>query len=152
MKRLAICVVAALCVSACAAPKHGQNTLTSVELSSAQAGEVLAVRAIESPYSETLIDDGAGARFGGFAGLFIGSFFGEGSGRAVGALIGLGVGALTGAIIENETERVEKAEYLIRLESGEEVVVLAKGAPQHDVGAPVRIIDRGGIYSIVIEA
>ncbi|MEM7671611.1 MAG: hypothetical protein AAF317_21235, partial [Pseudomonadota bacterium] len=141
MNKVVVCCVAAVFLAACSAPRHSEKTLTAIELSSAQAGEVLAVRAIESPYSETLIDDGAGARFGGFAGLFIGSFFGEGSGRAAGALIGLGVGALTGAIIENETKRVESAEYLIRLDSGEEVVVVAKGAPQHVVGAPVRIID-----------
>lgn len=145
-------VVLAMCLGACAAPKHSARTATAVELSSAKDGRVLSVRAIQSPYSETLIDDGAGARFGGYAGLFIGSFIGQGSGRALGALIGLGVGALTGAIIENESKRVTNSEYLIQLDNGEEIVIVVAGAPQHDVGSNVRVIDRGHGFSRVIAA
>ncbi|MEM0922773.1 MAG: hypothetical protein AAGF44_11850 [Pseudomonadota bacterium] len=125
------------------------------EISTAETGQILALRPVDLSGSETLADDGAGARFGGYAGLVIGSFIGQGSGRALGALIGLGTGALLGAVIENEVERDGVTEYLIRLtdgpRAGEEIVILTD-RPGPEPGETVRVIDRSPNYSLLLPA
>ena len=152
MLRLAIAVLAlGLLTSACSRAPDAQRP-GPIELSTAQTAMVLAVRQVDLAGSDTLLDDGAGARFGGYAGLVIGSFIGEGSGRALGALIGLGTGALIGAVIENEVERDSSSEYLLRLETGEEIVVLTRGVPEAAVGDTVRVVNRRHGYSFVVPA
>lgn len=141
-----------LALGACSHAPDRHERPGPIELAQAETGEVLAVRAVDLGGSDTLIDDGAGARIGGYAGLVIGSFIGEGSGRALGALIGLGTGALAGALFENELERKSATEYLIRLQSGEEIVVLTRGSAQAAPGQSVRVINRGHGYSVVIPA
>lgn len=152
MKRLpTAAAIALLTLGACGpAPSERVSDPTPLQIAEAQPGVVLAARQISNPGSGTLADDGAGARFGGYAGLVIGSFIGEGSGRALGALIGLGAGALVGAVVENEVERETQTEYLIRLETGEEIVALTRGPQLHGVGESVRVVANGHGYATVI--
>ncbi|MEM9736394.1 MAG: glycine zipper domain-containing protein, partial [Pseudomonadota bacterium] len=126
MTRALIALVLMAGMAACAPTPHVPPP-NAIELAEAERGVVISVSQVDSELSNTLADDGTGARIGGYAGLIIGSFFGQSEGRAVGALIGLGVGALTGAIIENEAERVTNTEYLIQLDTGEQIFALTPG-------------------------
>ncbi|MEL6479455.1 MAG: glycine zipper domain-containing protein [Pseudomonadota bacterium] len=159
IRQIAVALLLTSSLAACASGTSSHSTANQpgpIELASAERGEVLAVRRVDLGSSDTLVDDGAGARFGGYAGLVIGSFIGEGSGRALGALIGLGTGALIGAVLENEIERESATEYLIRLtagdRAGEEVVVLAEAPPTVAIGQSVRIVRRGGGFALVVPA
>lgn len=149
---IAVGLMPLIALGACAPHRNQPTPPSPIVLAQAKPGVVLAAAERLNEGSETLADDGTGAIYGGWTGLVIGSFFGQGTGRALGALIGLGAGALVGAITENEFERRRVTEYLIRLDSGEEILVITRGAPAHEEGDQIRVFDNAHGYSVVFPA
>ncbi|MEO0819611.1 MAG: hypothetical protein AAF074_04200 [Pseudomonadota bacterium] len=147
-------IALALLLAACAEPRTRVSAVSTLE-----AGTIVRIEPVAFGDDQSLADDGAGVFAGATTGLVIGSAIGSSIGNnhyhhghccyggngLAGALIGLAAGALIGAIIDNSVDGREGVQYFVALDSGEEIVVLAVGAPEFTAGARVLVaVDDAG--------
>ena len=83
-------------------------------------------------------DDGSGTLVGTYTGTILGSLFGGGKGNILSTLIG----GLTGAYAGNKLDKANAQELFIKLDNGQNIVVIAKGVNIH-IGDKVRLIMNG---------
>jgi len=108
------------------------NGATYQQIKIYEIGEVVAIRDVR------ITDDGAGTFIGALVGSVLGSMIGGGRGSALATL----AGGLGGAYVGNETHKANAQELSVKLESGEYIVVIAKGE-NFLVGDKVKIIKEG---------
>jgi outer membrane lipoprotein SlyB len=97
-----------------------------------EIGEIVAVRNVR------ISDDGTGTFVGALVGTVLGSLTGGGRGNALATLIG----GLGGAYVGGKANKANAQELSVKLDNGEDIVVIAKGQ-SFLVGDKVKIIKEG---------
>jgi outer membrane lipoprotein SlyB len=83
-------------------------------------------------------DNGSGVMIGAMSGTVLGSLMGNGKGNILSTLIG----GLTGAFVGYEADKANAEELFIKLNNGQNIVVIVKGV-NIQPGDKVRIIKNG---------
>ena len=112
----------------------------SNEVSLANTNEVLSYETgtVTDVKMVIIKDDGSGTMIGAYTGTILGSLFGGGRGNILTTLIG----GLTGAYAGNKLDKANAEELFVKLDNGENIVVIAKGVNIH-IGDKVRLIMNG---------
>jgi outer membrane lipoprotein SlyB len=133
MKRIIIVPILSLYLAGCA--DHGvpeYNGATYNQIKQYEVGTVIDKRAV------VISDDGSGGFFGSIIGAVIGSTIGRGSGSVL-ATLG---GGIAGHYAGKELEKANADELTVKLDNGENVVVVVKGR-FYQKGDRVKIIKDG---------
>ena len=93
---------------------------------------------VESVRPVVITDDGAGTFVGALVGAVLGSTVGRGNGNTLATL----AGGLGGAYVGSQVQKANAQELSVKLDNGQNVVVVAKGK-QFMVGDRVKIIKDG---------
>ena len=112
--------------------------LPTVEPSATQQVATTDVGTVQSIHYVAVKDNGVGALIGAATGAVLGNMVGKGHGRDL-ATLG---GGLAGAYVGSQVAQANAQELTVRLNSGKQVVVIAKGT-QFQVGQRVRIVRSG---------
>lgn len=143
--RLAITAVLALLIllTGCSSSNPSSKVYTRDEAKRSYKVELGTIEAINSVTLEGN-RSGIGATAGGAVGAIGGSTVGEGKGsQAASVLAGL-LGGLFGDAVEERTTRKEGAELVVRLESGQTIVVVQEADQPFTVGQRVRLVKQPG--------
>jgi len=140
MKKLLVTIlVGSLFFSGCAT--RGVNEVDASAVNYELSYEVGVVQNIKPV---VIKDDGTGTFIGAITGMVLGTLVGKGRGNTLATL----AGGLGGAYVGNQLGKANAQELSVALESGRNVVVLAKGTKFY-VGQRIRIVKRNGrVYSV----
>ena len=132
-KLIATLFVTALLISGCANPNQPTYDSSSYnEIKRIKYGTVISHRLV------TIKDSGGGTILGGIVGGVLGSLVGRGAGNTL-ATLG---GGLVGAYAGNKINEANAEELTLKLDNGENVVVVTKGI-NYKVGDRVEVITDG---------
>lgn len=104
-----------------------------------QYGSLLAVREVTISNEPT----GTGTTLGAITGGVLGSLLGSGRGRVVGAVGGAVVGAVGGTAVEKGIADGKAWELTVRLDTGQEIVVVQDKDDIYTPGEKVRVVTAG---------
>ncbi|HEX5125111.1 MAG TPA: glycine zipper 2TM domain-containing protein [Rhodocyclaceae bacterium] len=142
-KSLIVMLMTALVGAGCVSSQSG-DTYSRDEAMRTQTfreGQLIGVKKVRIEGTKSPVGLGAGAVVGGVAG----STVGEGKGALIGAVVGAVAGGLAGAAAEEGLTREDAYELTIKLDNGENfVVVQAIGKDTFAVGDRVRVLQGGG--------
>lgn len=128
----------------------GGDVYTSQQAGAAQNvkfGTITALRQVQIQADSRLggaVGTGGGAVIGGL----LGNQIGGGSGRTLATAAGVIAGSVAGSQIEESVNRVNAWEMEIRLDNGQEVVVVQKADRSFQVGQRVRVIGSGNNVTV----
>lgn len=152
--RIALCLVAAVSLGACARDLGGAS-VDSARVGQAQnteRGVVRSVRAVNITEGDRLQDNVGGGLVGGVAGGLIGSQIGGGRGAVVATGLGALAGAAAGAAAQRETSRQTGFEYVVEVNFGRLLTVVQTDAQPIPVGTQVFVMTGGGQRSRITPA
>ena len=141
-KHALLLVCASLLLSGCADNfSNDSYEHTAVgDINAVYMGRVIAKRLVNVEGDNS---PGAGALLGGAGGALAGSAFGKGSGKVLGALTGAAVGGLAGHAIQKNATKTKCIEYIVKLDSGAEIMIIQGTENQLEIGQRCRVINAG---------
>lgn len=140
-----VCALSAsLLVGACANPRTSASSYSAAQVGREQTvrlATVEAVRVVHIDKGQTGVGMATGAVVGGLAGGSVS----HGRESVLGAVIGAVAGGIAGQAIENSGSQQEGLEITVRLDSGEQrVIVQAADGQQFIAGDRVRLLSGAG--------
>lgn len=105
-------------------------------------GTVVSCRTVTVQHGDNFGDNALGGALGAVVGGVLGNQIGRGKGNTL-ATVG---GAVGGGILGSKIQQGKKkaTEYVVELDSGEEVVVVQGPKPEFHPGDRIRVVDAGG--------
>lgn len=139
IKNKFLIILALLCLVASGCASQGGNDYSNQQERKAMTvkrGTISEVRVVRTSNSST----GVGAAAGGIVGGVLGRYIGGGSGRVVGSVGGALGGAAAGAGVEKGMRDHDALELTIKLDSGQEIVIVQDPDDTFAVGDRVRVL------------
>lgn len=137
-------LVAALLASACANPRTSASSYSAAQVGREQSvrlATVESVRVVQIDKGQTGVGMATGAVVGGLAGGSVS----HGRESVLGAVIGAVAGGIAGQALENAGSQQEGLEITVRLDNGEQrVIVQAADGQQFIAGDRVRLLSGAG--------
>ena len=139
VKNTLLILLALLCLAASGCASRGGSDYSNQQERRAMTvkrGVITEVRTVRTSNSST----GVGATAGGVAGGVLGRVIGGGTGRVVGSVGGALGGAAAGAGVEKGLRDHDALELTIKLDNGQEIVIVQDPDENFGVGDRVRVL------------